>query len=196
MAWISAAHRQPDALEVDRQKPIEALLEEVGDAAAPANARAVEGAFEASAPLDGVESLVVVPKHVVRPGPLEAGSWKRPQSQGGHRMKLHANAKSCPNSRWLFCRRVEEQSWSLEAAAEAAGFSERTGHKWLARLRSEGNAGLEDRSSAPKTIPHRTPADRVQAIGTFRRLRMTAAEIAEILQMGFRSGGLAALSYL
>src|SRR5271154_2308596 len=40
-----------------------------------------------------------------------------------------------------------------------------------------------DRSSAPRRIPHRTPADRVQAIAALRRLHMTAAEIAEVLGM-------------
>jgi transposase InsO family protein len=98
-------------------------------------------------------------------------------------MKLHANAKGCPNSRLLFCRRVLEHGWSLEAAAAAAGFSERTGRKWLARYRTEGPSGLRDRSSAPKSIPHRTRADRVQAIAALRRLWMTAAEIAELLSM-------------
>ena len=40
-----------------------------------------------------------------------------------------------------------------------------------------------DRSSAPKRVPHRTPARRVEAIVALRRLRMTAAEIAEVLSM-------------
>jgi transposase InsO family protein len=71
----------------------------------------------------------------------------------------------------------------VTAAAEAAGVSERTAFRWLARWRAEGEAGLLDRSSAPKRIPHRTPADRVRAIESLRRLRMTAAEIAELLSM-------------
>ncbi|HWC07849.1 MAG TPA: leucine zipper domain-containing protein [Solirubrobacterales bacterium] len=72
-------------------------------------------------------------------------------------MKLHANARTCPNSRKPLVRRIEEESWSLMAAAEAAGISERSARKWLARWRNEGEAGLLDRSSAPKRIPHRTP---------------------------------------
>ena len=43
--------------------------------------------------------------------------------------------------------------------------------------------GLADRSSAPKRIPHRTCSERVQAIVALRRVRMTAAEIAELLSM-------------
>ncbi|HEY0317206.1 MAG TPA: leucine zipper domain-containing protein [Solirubrobacterales bacterium] len=67
------------------------------------------------------------------------------------------------------------------AAAEAAGISERSARKWLGRWRAEGEAGLLDRSSAPKRIPHRTPEAVVEAIAALRRLRMTAAEIAEVL---------------
>jgi leucine-zipper of insertion element IS481 len=48
-------------------------------------------------------------------------------------MKLHANARTCPKSRRLLVRRVEEEGWSLAAAAEAAGVSGRTAAKWLAR---------------------------------------------------------------
>jgi transposase len=98
-------------------------------------------------------------------------------------MKLHANAQTCPNSRSLLVRRIEDEGWSLTKAAEAAGVSERTARKWLARWRSEGAAGLLDRSSAPRRRPSRLPADRVAAIEKLRRVRMTAAEIAEILEM-------------
>jgi len=97
-------------------------------------------------------------------------------------MKLHANARTCPKSRRLLVDRIEG-GWSLTAAAEAAGVSERTAAKWRARWRAEGPAGLTDRSSAPRRVPSRLPADRLEAIEALRRLRMTAAEIAEILGM-------------
>ena len=42
---------------------------------------------------------------------------------------------------------------------------------------------MRDRSSAPKRIPHRTPAERVEVIALLRRLRMTSSEIAECLGM-------------
>jgi transposase InsO family protein len=95
-------------------------------------------------------------------------------------MKLHANARTCPKSRRLLVHRLEG-GWSLRSAAEAAGVSERTAAKWLARWRDEGEAGLEDRSSAPRRVPSRLAADRLEAIEALRRLRMTAAEIAEVL---------------
>ena len=50
-------------------------------------------------------------------------------------MKLHGNARTCPKSRRLLVDRVFEQGWSLTQAAEAAGVSERTAAKWVARLR-------------------------------------------------------------
>jgi len=98
-------------------------------------------------------------------------------------MKIHANARTCPNSRKLLVKRIEEENWSLMVAAEAAGISERSARKWLGRWRAEGEAGLLDRSSAPKRVPSRLPADRLEAIEALRRLRMTAAEIAEVLGM-------------
>jgi len=98
-------------------------------------------------------------------------------------MKLHANAPFGPKGRLTMVRRVIEQGWSLTEAAEAAGVSERTCSKWVCRYRAEGEAGLRDRSSAPLSIPNRTPEDRLEAIAALRRVRMTAAEIAECLEM-------------
>jgi transposase InsO family protein len=98
-------------------------------------------------------------------------------------MRIHANARSCPNSRRLLVTRIEEEGWALTPAAEAAGVSGRTARKWLARWRAEGEVGLLDRSSAPRRRPTRLPADRLEVIEALRRLRMTAAEIAEVLGM-------------
>jgi transposase InsO family protein len=98
-------------------------------------------------------------------------------------MKLHGNARTCPKSRQLLVERIESKTWSLTAAAEAAGVSERTAYRWLKRWREEGAEGLLDRSSAPRHIPHRTSAQRMQAIAALRRLHMTAAEIAEVLRI-------------
>jgi transposase InsO family protein len=96
-------------------------------------------------------------------------------------MRLHANARTCPNSRRLLVRRIEDEGISLAAAAEAAGVSKRTASKWLGRWRSEGEMGLLDRSSAPKSSPRKLAAEAVRAIEALRRLRMTAAEISECL---------------
>ena len=97
-------------------------------------------------------------------------------------MRLHANARTCPHSRRLAIRRLE-QGWTLSRAAEAAGVSVRTISKWRRRYRAEGEQGLFDRSSAPAVIPHRTPEERLQAIALLRRQRLTGWEIAERLGM-------------
>jgi len=98
-------------------------------------------------------------------------------------MKLHANAPFGPKGRLTMVERVVERGWSLTQAAEAAGVSERTCSKWVSRYRRSGEGGLVDRASAPLRIPHRTPDQRVAVIASLRRLRMTAAEIAELLEM-------------
>ena len=59
----------------------------------------------------------------------------------------------------------------------------RCARKWVGRYRLEGVAGLGDRSSAPRRVANRTAPARVEAIVALRRLRFTAAEIAETLGM-------------
>ena len=98
-------------------------------------------------------------------------------------MKLHGNAALSLNQRRRMVCRVVEQGWSVTKAAAAAEVSDRTCSKWVTRYRSDGEAGLLDRSSAPGLIPHRTPEDRVEVIVALRRLRMTGAEIALCLGM-------------
>ena len=98
-------------------------------------------------------------------------------------MKLHANAALSVTKRRLLCRRVVEQEWTLTKAAEAAEVSVRCARKWVTRYRADGELGLLDRPSTPATVANRTCEQRVQAIAALRRLRMTAAEIAEVLVM-------------
>ena len=97
-------------------------------------------------------------------------------------MNLHANHRTCPSSRLLLCRRVVEQGWTIDRAAHAAGCSARTAAKWLQRFRG-GDRLLVDRCSRPHRSPSRLPQQRVQAIEALRRVRMTAAEIAEVLDL-------------
>jgi transposase InsO family protein len=98
-------------------------------------------------------------------------------------MKFHGNARLTPRGRRLLVTRVCDRQMSLQTAALAAGVSTRTASKWVARHRAEGECGLYDRSSVAHRIPGRTPERRVVAIAALRRLRMTAAEIAEVLEM-------------
>jgi transposase InsO family protein len=98
-------------------------------------------------------------------------------------MKLHGNAALSWSGRRRLAERVVVEGWTLAAAAEAAGVSMRCARRWVGRYRIEGERGLADRSSAPKCVANRTADDRVEAIVKLRRLRFTAAEIAETLSM-------------
>src|SRR5438874_11020763 len=98
-------------------------------------------------------------------------------------MKLHGNAAVSWHGRRLLVERVLSQGWTLTAAGAAAGVSVRCARKWVGRYRLEGERGLLDRSSAPRRVANRTPADRLAVIVALRQLRMTAAEIAETLAM-------------
>jgi transposase InsO family protein len=98
-------------------------------------------------------------------------------------MKVHANAPLGPKGRETMVLRVLEQGWSRMQAADAAGVSERTCSKWVSRYQVDGESGLLDRSSAPRSIPHRTPDELVQVVVSLRKLRMTGAEIAMCLSM-------------
>jgi hypothetical protein len=79
--------------------------------------------------------------------------------------------------------RIERDGWTVRAAAESAGISERTARKWLARFRAEGPDGLVDRSSAPRVVANRTDPDLVAAICALRRLRFSGPELAELLEL-------------
>ena len=76
-------------------------------------------------------------------------------------MRLHGNARLSVKGRELLIDRVGDAGWSLRSAAEAAGLSDRTARKGLARHRSEGAAGLLDRSWAPVIVANRTDERRV-----------------------------------
>ena len=93
-------------------------------------------------------------------------------------MSAHRNARTNPFSRELLVRRILKDGWTVRAAAEAVGVSRSTAHKWLARYRQEGRAGLRDRSSAPHRIPHRTSPALVRKIEALRRKRWTGRAIA------------------
>lgn len=96
-------------------------------------------------------------------------------------MKLHGNARLTPRGRELMCRRVRCEGWTVQAAAEAAGCSERTCYRWLTRY--DAGETLDDRSSAPKTVPGRTPAMVEEVVVRLRRLRWTSTRIAATLHM-------------
>lgn len=76
------------------------------------------------------------------------------------------------SERLEFIQACLNRSERITAICDRFGISEKTGHKWLARFRAEGEAGLAPRSRAPHT-PHRMPeaiADRILELRRTRRL--------------------------
>ena len=66
-------------------------------------------------------------------------------------MQLHANAAVSLIKRRQLVERVLEQGWSIADAARAAEISSKTCGKWVSRYRTDGEWGLLDRSSAPRS---------------------------------------------
>jgi len=68
------------------------------------------------------------------------------------------------------CQRISA-GWTVAAAAESMNISRQCAHKWWRRYRDEGLAGLADRSSRPRSCPHRTPARVERRIVALRQSR-------------------------
>jgi len=93
----------------------------------------------------------------------------------------NAKPRLTPWSRQLLVDRVLAGRPAAHVAAEM-GVSRATAYKWLARFRAEGSAGLIDRSSRPRTSPHRTdPATEAVVIALRRDRRLGPARIAGVL---------------
>jgi transposase InsO family protein len=98
-------------------------------------------------------------------------------------MNIHSSARFTPAGRALLVRRITQDCWSVADAAEAAGVSPSTAHKWLSRFEDQGPDGLLDRSSRPKTSPTQVPAEWQLLVVEFRQLRMTGSAIAAKLRI-------------
>jgi transposase InsO family protein len=76
-------------------------------------------------------------------------------------------------------RLIVEDGWTPTTAAKMFMVSVPTARKWAARLRTEGPAGMQDRSSRPHTCPQRTPEPVVRQIVQLRwRHRLGPVQIA------------------
>lgn len=93
----------------------------------------------------------------------------------------HRNARLTVHGRRLLVERVRAGRPVAHIAAEM-GISRTTAHKWVRRWRAEGDAGLHDRPSRPRTTPHRTPATTEAEVCRLRRERkLGPARIGPIL---------------
>jgi len=91
----------------------------------------------------------------------------------------HANAALTPRARLRLARLIVESGWTYAAAAKMFMVSAHTARKWADRYRSEGPAGMADRSSRPRTSPARTPEHLVRQIVRVRwRKRLGPVQIA------------------
>jgi transposase InsO family protein len=75
---------------------------------------------------------------------------------------------------------VVEDGWSISYAAAVFNVSWPTAKRWAERYRTEGPAGMADRSSRPHSCPRRTPAPVVRKIVHLRwKQRLGPVAIAE-----------------
>lgn len=96
-------------------------------------------------------------------------------------MNVHKNARSCPASRALLVKRVHEQGWSVRAASEAVGMSDRRGREWIRR--GERGEPLCDRSSRPNHTHSKRSAVEEQIVA-LRRQWLTMRQIAQLVGVG------------
>jgi transposase InsO family protein len=91
----------------------------------------------------------------------------------------HVNATLTPVTRLRLARLIVESGWTYAAAAKMFMVAAKTARKWAARYRSEGVAGMADRSSRPRTSPTRTRPGVVRRIVRLRwRHRLGPVQIA------------------
>ncbi len=93
----------------------------------------------------------------------------------------HRNARLTVHGRRLLIQRVLGGRPVAHVAAEL-GVSRATAHKWVNRWRAEGEGGLADRSSRPRTTPHRTTEDVEARVCQLRQARkLGPARIGPVL---------------
>lgn len=68
------------------------------------------------------------------------------------------------NERQAFIRAWLSREFTVSELCRRFGIARKTGHKWISRFQSEGMTGLDDRSRARHSQPHRTPMVVVEQI--------------------------------
>jgi transposase InsO family protein len=92
---------------------------------------------------------------------------------------LHANAVLTPRQRLRLARLIVEEKWPTARAAEAFGVGWKTAAKWADRYRTQGKAGMVDRSSRPRSSPGKTGPQKTKRIVSLRlRKRWGAVRLA------------------
>jgi len=95
----------------------------------------------------------------------------------------HKNARLTPAGRAVLIRRILTDRRPIPAVATGMGISVRTAKKWLARYRTEGVAGLENRSSRPHRSPRALSPARRRQLVRLRQQRCSSLVIARQLRL-------------
>lgn len=95
---------------------------------------------------------------------------------------VHANAALTPKARLRLARLIVEDGWPVASVANLFMVSPVTARKWAARYRTEGAAGMADRSSRPRSSPNKTsPAVTRQIVRRRLRHRLGPVQIGHEL---------------
>ncbi len=91
----------------------------------------------------------------------------------------HANAALTPRARLRLAQLVVDRGWTYATAAKMFMVAPRTAKKWADRYRTEGPAGMVDRSPRPHSSPTKTSPELVRRIVRLRwRQRLGPVQIA------------------
>jgi transposase InsO family protein len=103
-------------------------------------------------------------------------------------VNVHKNAVLTPVSRERAVRRVLAGEGAA-AVARSVGCSRETVFKWLRRWKTEGRAGLQDRSSRPLGTPRKVHRGRERQILRLRQQRWSTPRIADQLRLPLSTVG-------
>ena len=94
-------------------------------------------------------------------------------------MNIHKNARLTPLRREEMALAVIEGSLSQAQAASQYAVTAKVVKRWVERYRTEGRAGMADRSSRPRSSPNATGREIAEHIVALRRRRFTGKHIAK-----------------
>ena len=102
----------------------------------------------------------------------------------------HGNARLTIHGRTLLITRVLYDGRPVAHVAKELGISRQCAHRWVSRFRREGPAGLQDRSSRPRSMPTRTPVEVEQRVLALRaQLRQGQDRIGPVAGVPARTVG-------
>ena len=102
--------------------------------------------------------------------------------------KTHKNALLSVSGRKAMVEMVLIDKKTKVASAEKFNVTPATVRKWVKRYVSEGESGLDDRSSRPHSSPRATPLEKVEEIVTMRKEgKLTGDHIARKLKIHQRT---------